>query len=426
MAIAFASFDEPHAWLLRGLVEYGWADWSRLRGQLPPGSFGGIDLGPWTEGDGRDGIPLVVPAQVQGQRCVDDGTYSFTVQVQRRQGGLAVVVRCPEANFFQEFPYDPYNPLWAAGYVHQALLTYVPQYVSWRLAGGELGWAEREGVPRIQGEPASAGLISFVRGRVQANLPLELLAAEAWAIGRPGQVGSAGVPLPRITGAAPRSPAAPAPQQMGITAGSGSAEPLYLSAAAREALARGEQRPGLPQNDAVQARARTRKPANALMVVAGMTGLQSIFWLIDSLTIVAYYRDSLGSLLFALPLFLILLPASVAAAWGAWQLREVKGGPMPWVAMGVAALSPGCCLFGLPVAIWAGRAWMDPMVVAVRSPRTGGPAPAAPGPIGPGISAGGAAPAARGIQGPIAQARPRNAVERAVDKLQSLTKKLPF
>jgi hypothetical protein len=142
MAIAFASFDEPHAWLLRGLVEYGWADWSRLRGQLPPGSFGGIDLGPWTEGDGRDGIPLVVPAQVQGQRCVDDGTYSFTVQVQRRQGGLAVVVRCPEANFFQEFPYDPYNPLWAAGYVHQALLTYVPQYVSWRLAGGELGWAE--------------------------------------------------------------------------------------------------------------------------------------------------------------------------------------------------------------------------------------------------------------------------------------------
>jgi hypothetical protein len=69
---------------------------------------------------------------------------------------------------------------------------------------------------------------------------------------------------------------------------------------------------------------------------------------------------------------------------------------------------------------------MDPMVVAVRSPRTGGPAPAAPGPIGPGISAGGAAPAARGIQGPIAQGRPRNAVERAVDKLQAMTKKLPF
>ena len=426
MAIAFASFDEPHAWLLRGLVEYGWPDWSRAKTQSTPAGFGGIDLRPWMEGDGRDGIVLAVPAQAQGRPCVDDGVYTFTVQVQRRQGGIAAIVRCPEANFFQEFPYDPYNPTWAAGYIHQSLQSYVPQYVAWRLAGGELGWAQREGVPKVAGEPASAGLISFLRGRLQANSPLELLWAEGWAVGRPGQVGSTGIPLPRVVGGA-SAPLTPPSPTSGIVAGAGSNEPLYLSAAARDALARGETRPGLPQNDAVQAKARTRKPANALLTMSALTGIQSLFWLADSFTIVAWYRDSLGALLFSLPLFLVLLPASAIAAYGAWQMREVRTSPLPWVSMAVAALSPVCCIAGVPLAYWAAKAWMDPMVVAVRTPRTTAPgAPTPPAPFGPGLGAGGLSGAHRGIQGPQATARPRNAIERGIDAVQRWTKKLPF
>ena len=57
MAIAFASFDEPHAWLIRGLVEYGWTDLGR-GGPVPPGSFGALSLVRLTGNDGCDGFLL--------------------------------------------------------------------------------------------------------------------------------------------------------------------------------------------------------------------------------------------------------------------------------------------------------------------------------------------------------------------------------
>ena len=403
MAIAFASYDEPHAWLLRGLVEYGWADLSLLRGQVPPGVFGGLDLATWLDQDGRDGIPLKVPAVSSGKACAEDGVYTITVQVQRRQGGLAVVVRCAEANLFQEFPYDPYNPTWAAGYVHQALLGYVPQYVAWRLSGGELSWAQREGVPRVQGEPCSAGLLNFLRGRMRAHQPLDQLRSEGWAMGRPGQMGASGAPLPNVVGGA--GP---------ITAGMGGADPSYMSAAARAALARGESPAGGPPNRGVQARARIAGPANALMTTSALAAAQAVFWLLDSLTVVLYYPDSASALLVSLPMFLILLPISVASAMGANHMKQLRDGPLPWLSMATAALTPVCCVFGLPVAIWAYRTWTDPDVASLRV-RPDGQAPP------PSNSGGG-----QRMSGPVVGPNKADAARDKIGKLHEMTKKLPF
>lgn len=405
MAIAFGSYDEPHAWLLRGLVEYGWADLSLMRGQLPPGAFGGLDLSSWLDADGRDGIPLRVPAVSGGKACVEDGVYTVTVQLQRRQGGLAVVVRCAEANLFQEFPYDPYNPTWAAGYVHQALLAYVPQYVAWRLSGGELSWAQREGVPKVQGEPCSAGLLNFLRGRMRAHQALDQLLAEGWAVGRPGQMGASGARLPNVVGGAPAGGGS-------ITAGLGGADPSYLSAAARAALARGESPAGGPANRGVQAQARVAGPANALMTTAALAAVQSIFWLIDSLTVVLYYPDSASALLVSIPMFLILLPVSVGAAMGAHQMKQLREGPLPWLSIATAALTPVCCVFGLPAALWAYRAWTDPDVVAmrVRTDQQGPPPPRG----------------GQRMSGPVAGPTKANAARDTIGKLHEMTKKLPF
>lgn len=62
MAAAFGRFDEPHAWLLRSLVEYGWTDCTRTQGHYPPGAIGGLNLARLLQNDGRDGFVVEIPA----------------------------------------------------------------------------------------------------------------------------------------------------------------------------------------------------------------------------------------------------------------------------------------------------------------------------------------------------------------------------
>jgi hypothetical protein len=440
LAAAFSTIDEPHAWLIRGLVEYGWPDVSLQRGNLPAGAPGGIQVARILQREGREGLALELLAAAHGQPFAEDGIYSFTVQIIRKGAGFAVVVRCPEANFFQEFDYDPHHPTWVAGWIHQAITGYVPQFVAWRRAGGELTWSQRMGIPTVEGEPCSPNLLRLIQDCLNAHRPLHRLAEENWWLDRTpqGMAPPATPPLPRLSGiprsptpgglppASPfptppagqpanqaplRGPPVPAPMDLGITMGKGGGDPVYLSAEARAALARGEVRPGLAPQDSVQARARTLGPSNSLFVFAGLTAAQAIFWLLDALTVVIWYRDSMAALAVALPLFVLLLPLSLAMAIGAWQYRNVKDGVLPWVAIIGCALSPGCCFFGVPVAIWAGKVWLDPMVVSVRSPRN----PSQPGspPRPPGS----------GIQGPIVAPK---APSGPASKLDQLAKKLPW
>ena len=147
MSPAFAGFQEPHAWLIRGLVEYGWPDVTRVNGRVPPGVFGGFDLTRFSGSQGREGFSLCVPALADGDWLQEDGVYDFTVKMAHASSGQTVfTVRCPEANFLEEFPFDPANPQHVAGYIHQSLTTYVPDFVRWRQGGGEVTWAQRAGM----------------------------------------------------------------------------------------------------------------------------------------------------------------------------------------------------------------------------------------------------------------------------------------
>lgn len=366
MPNAFAQFDEPHAWLLRGLVEYGWPDVSRSGGHVPPGAPGGLNVTRLVESEGREGLLLEVPAVAGDQRC-EDTSYQFTVQVADTQHGVGFAVRCPEASYLQEFPFNPESPLWAAGYIHQALTEYVPQFVAWRLQGGEVSWAQRVGLPTVEGQPCSFLLTRFLADRVSAGQPLGKGPQEGWWLD-----GSAHTASPRP--AIPAPDGALLPQQgttqerpsvgIGAIVSGRGGDPTYLSAAARAAAARGEP---LVTEGNLQAFARVDAPGWALMTLAGLGLVQSLLWFVNAASVVLFYlHDSKFALAFSLVASAVLFSSSAAAGYGAWLYRKLDPGPLPWVAVVYAALVPGCCVVGLPVAIWAGLTWRDPMVVRAR------------------------------------------------------------
>lgn len=347
--------------MIRGLVEYGWPDLSRAHGRVPPGTFGGFDLQRLTASEGREGLELLVPAAAGGQTSVEDGTYHFEVKVCQTAQGLGFAVRCPEANFLQEFPYDPHNPLWAAGYIHQALTGYVPQFVQWRLQGGEVAWADRVGMPKIPGEPCSPLLVRFLERRLQSNQGLDQGPAEGWWLQAAPAPAEAPGPSGVGGGVAPPTGWSGAPV---IRAGKGAGDPVYLSAQAREMVARGEP---IATSGNVQALARVNQPGSALMLLAGLGMAQALLWFINAITVIVYYLDdSLFALFFSLFAALTLLASGAVAMLGGYRYRKLAKGPLPIIAMVYAAVVPVCCLAGIPVAIWAAFTLQDPMVKQAR------------------------------------------------------------
>ena len=160
MTIAFAHFDEPLAWLIRGLITYGWADVTTNR-VTPAQVVGGFDLSLIPDSQGKSGLILRVPAAADGRRCHEDDTYAFEVLLIHMGDARGFAVRCEACNYLAEFAFDPENPEWTAGYIHQGLTEYVAEFVRWRLGGGELTWAQRQGVPQV-GEPCSTSLAGWI------------------------------------------------------------------------------------------------------------------------------------------------------------------------------------------------------------------------------------------------------------------------
>ena len=58
MEPAFLQFTEPYAWLIRGLVEYGWEDLS-LKPQNLPKRYA-FNLRPFIETNGKKGVFYIV------------------------------------------------------------------------------------------------------------------------------------------------------------------------------------------------------------------------------------------------------------------------------------------------------------------------------------------------------------------------------
>lgn len=366
MAHALGVFDEPHAWLIRGLIEYGWADLSPSGGRIPAGRFGGMELVRFRDTGGREGVHLLVHAAAGGQVVAEDGVYDFSARCAHRDGKWTVVVRCVEANFLQEFPFDPQNPSWVAGYVHQAVTTYVPQFAQWRLSGGELSWAQRKGLPEIPGEPCSVELNRFLDEMVRMRRPLDAGPAEGWWIG--------------LASAPP-----PANVQAAASAGAG---PAPIPGAAPIAVAGKVAAGGISTTERALARARPAGKALVgasafLCLVGGVSLLNAL------LTLVLFFLDRPGPLFGSAVFGVLFLLFGVLGVFGGQRLAELKDSLLPWPAiagnlalpplMGLSMLliDPVCCamtgplLLNVPIGLWALATMVSPEVIRARADLAG-------------------------------------------------------
>ena len=330
MNAAFAAFSEPFAWLVRGLVEYGWRDVTRSR-IVPQGSFGGFDLSFLAGSQGRDGLVLLIPAVADGQRCHEDEAYSLEVQLTRNDQGQCFAIRSPDCNYFAEFPFDENNPLWCAGYIHQALTEYIPGFVRWRLGGGELTWGQRQGIPTVEAEPCTASLASWVGDQVRLHRTLDHGPSQGWWLSgaQPGAV---------VAGGAPTGPMI----QMGMAA-------------------------GVPDAIKPEGLRLLERPAQALSTMVWVHGMAAVCAVINIISIIVMFG---GQRPFALVTNFILVVFISSMTWvarkGIAQYRTGQRGPLPWVAIVYAGLIPICFFGGIPVAIWAGRRWRDQRVIALQ------------------------------------------------------------
>ena len=120
-------------------------------------------------------------------------------------------VRCEACNYLAEFAFDPENPEWTAGYIHQGLTEYVAEFVRWRLGGGELTWAQRQGVPQVDAEPCSASLAGWIAQQLSLRRTFDgTLWGTVQSIAQARQAIAQPMLRPRATGATKRGQGAPA------------------------------------------------------------------------------------------------------------------------------------------------------------------------------------------------------------------------
>ena len=324
MTIAFAHFAEPMAWLIRGLVTYGWLD-TTLNRVVPPNAVGGLDLSLIPDSQGRSGLILRVAASADGRRCHEDDTYAFEALQTQVDGVTGFAVRCEECNYLAEFSFDPEHPEWLAGYIHQSITEYVVEFVRWRLGGGELTWAQRQGVPQVDAEPCSASLAGWIAQQLSLRRTIE---PTLWGSVLPHHAGA------KITA------------QPMVTAGN------Y-----------GASTPG----QGTPARVLLEKPAKALLVMICLGGASGVGALLNIVLTLALF--GLERPFAVVTSFLTVMYAGVGGvfAWyGLREFREMRGDKLPWFAILYPALIPVCCFAGIPIAVWAARSWQSEPVLQRR------------------------------------------------------------
>jgi hypothetical protein len=132
-----------------------------------------------------------------------------------------------------------------------------------------------------------------------------------------------------------------------------------------------------PQEEvSIQAKARLSKPGIALMVMTGFSMGQGLLWMANALSILTTFQGNNLALAFSLGMGFGLLITGALSLYGAALYRRWGGRVLPWYSMAYVALVPGCCLVGLPVAAWAAKTWLDPMVKSARESGVRPPGPA--------------------------------------------------
>ena len=325
MTTAFGQFDEPLAWIIRGLIEYGWVDITRNK-VLPPNTVGGFDLSFIPDSQGQTGLMLRVPAVAGQQRCHEDENYNFEVKLIQIEGAAGFAVRSEACNYLQEFVFSPDHPIWAAGYIHQGLTDYVGEFVRWRLGGGELTWAQRQGVPDVNGGPCSASFASWVEQQLGLHREFD---ATLWGQGV---------------------------QTSPSTSNSGPVTPMVTVG-----------NYGTSKESTTPAKALIEGPAKAIFAMICMGGAAAVMAFLNIFVTIALFGFTRPFALVTSLFMVLFAGGGGVAAWFGWrEYRSLRGSVMPWIAIVYPALVPLVCLGGIPVSIWAAKRWQSEAIMKRR------------------------------------------------------------
>lgn len=172
-----AGHDGPWARLIRGLVEAGLPDHTRMVVAAPvDGALSTEELLRFDPGGAAVTLRF-------GSGAPLDEEYVYTLRVAVDRVGVSVLARCPETLFHHVWAGTPLEAL--APRLLADLRAHTRAFVDWRLQGGEPGYAERLAIGDGPATPPDAGFVRFLDDLYRSGHRLDEGPARGWWGGGP-------------------------------------------------------------------------------------------------------------------------------------------------------------------------------------------------------------------------------------------------
>ena len=164
LPLAFADCNDPYAWVIRGLLDYGWQDLSLNPQSYPQQTGRGFDLRHLIDPLSSFGIRLVLLSiDAEGVWYRRDQSYEFEVRyIRNLHQEDCILLRSDEMAFSQLFPIVVDQPLYSAGYIHEAVHKQVPQFVEKRKRREMISSIELQEMLNFPIIPAPQNLLHFI------------------------------------------------------------------------------------------------------------------------------------------------------------------------------------------------------------------------------------------------------------------------
>ena len=382
MQIAFANCNDPYAWIIRGLVQYGWEDISANSQQYPKSGLG-FDLTHIASPISHYGIRLLVLAKdTMGVWYRQDGAYQYEIRLVRDiSQQFCLLIRSDEMAFSKLIPWTPNNPEYAGGYIHEAVQKQTPYFVERRKKGGGVSSIDIQEMLNHPLIPPPANLVQFVVSRLQMGRDFNQAIADGlWTTQRytppvytntqPDQAPT----IPQTTPSIQQQNTAhlPPPQS----------QQRAQNWTIQEGLGRGNiiQQESIAGQEHSSAMVIVEKSADWLYYIAIGGMFMGVLAVVNALftaymvhgNITVRGKDSLYTIVIAISFVIGFI--GIIGGWASFYcnkyFRRISSQNLALVPIIFAGVYPLTIYIGLPIAIFAYIKWNDALVRKVRSTST--------------------------------------------------------
>lgn len=367
LPIAFAGCNDPYSWVIRGLLDYGWEDISLEPSSYPKQSGKGFDLRHLIDPISKFGIRLVVLSiDAEGKWYRRDESYEFEARyVQNLRKEDCILLRSDEMAFSQLFPIVPEQPIYSAGYIHEAIQKQVPIFVERRKMREMISSIELQEMLNFPLLSAPQNLLQFIAQRLQYG--------ENFNRFHPWRQAPVQQQAQQSTQQQAQQPTQQnyIPQQQPINTPQNT-QPINW--AINEGMDRGQllrSNQGMFSQEHSSAVVIVEKAAQALKITAGAAIFLGVLAVVNAL-FTSYMVSAQttvrnpDSYMPVIILSFLIGFIGIIGGWLSWYsnrfYREVENKPLFWAPIIFSALYPLTFVIGIPSAIFALIKWRDPTV----------------------------------------------------------------